>query len=101
MDPAPDEVLLRNGARLAVRPIRPADADADALAGWTCWRPTCSPATRRCSACSGRWDCRDGRSATGSTVTVLVDLSRSDLPAERAERARRHLARAGAAAPPA
>ena len=27
-DPAADEVLLRNGTRLVVRPIRPADADA-------------------------------------------------------------------------
>jgi GNAT superfamily N-acetyltransferase len=37
----------------------------------------------------------------GDTVTVLVDLPRSELPAERRDRARRHLARAGSVAPPA
>jgi GNAT superfamily N-acetyltransferase len=37
----------------------------------------------------------------GDTVSVLVDLSRSELPAERRERARRHLARAVSVAPPA
>jgi GNAT superfamily N-acetyltransferase len=37
----------------------------------------------------------------GDTVTVLVDLSPSELPAERRDRARRHLARAGSVAPPA
>jgi GNAT superfamily N-acetyltransferase len=36
----------------------------------------------------------------GETVTVLVDLSGSELPAHRRERARRHLARAGSVAPP-
>jgi len=36
----------------------------------------------------------------GDTVTVHVDVSRSDLPPERRERARRHLAAAGASAPP-
>ena len=36
----------------------------------------------------------------GETVTVLVDLSGSELPADRRERARRHLARAGSVAPP-
>ena len=35
----------------------------------------------------------------GDTVTVLVDLSGSELPADRRERARRHLARAGSVAP--
>jgi GNAT superfamily N-acetyltransferase len=37
----------------------------------------------------------------GDTVTVLVDLSPSELPAGRRDRARRHLARAGSVAPPA
>ena len=37
----------------------------------------------------------------GDTVTVLVDLPRSELPAERRDRARRHLAQAGSVAPPA
>jgi GNAT superfamily N-acetyltransferase len=37
----------------------------------------------------------------GDTVTVLVDLSPSELPADRRDRARRHLARAGSVAPPA
>ena len=36
----------------------------------------------------------------GETVTVLVDLSGSEPPADRRERARRHLARAGSVAPP-
>jgi RimJ/RimL family protein N-acetyltransferase len=36
----------------------------------------------------------------GETVTVHVDLSGSELPADRRERARRHLARAGSVAPP-
>jgi len=37
----------------------------------------------------------------GDTVTVLVDLPSAELPAGRRDRARRHLARAGAVAPPA
>jgi RimJ/RimL family protein N-acetyltransferase len=37
----------------------------------------------------------------GDTVTVLVDVSRTGLAAERRERARRHLAVAGSGAPPA
>jgi GNAT superfamily N-acetyltransferase len=37
----------------------------------------------------------------GDTVTVFVDLSRADLPTERRERARGHLAEAGSVAPPA
>jgi L-amino acid N-acyltransferase YncA len=37
----------------------------------------------------------------GETVTVFVDLTRSELPAERRGRARRHLARAASTAPPA
>jgi len=36
----------------------------------------------------------------GDTVTVLVDLSDTGLPAARRERARRHLARARSVAPP-
>jgi ribosomal protein S18 acetylase RimI-like enzyme len=36
----------------------------------------------------------------GDTVTVHIDLSGSDLSAERRERARAHLARAGSVAPP-
>jgi RimJ/RimL family protein N-acetyltransferase len=36
----------------------------------------------------------------GETVTVLVDLSGSELTEDRRERARRHLARAGSVAPP-
>ena len=37
----------------------------------------------------------------GDTVTVLVDLSEADLPAQRRDRARRHLAVAGSVPPPA
>jgi GNAT superfamily N-acetyltransferase len=37
----------------------------------------------------------------GDTVTVHIDLSGSDLPAERRERARDHLATAGSVQPPA
>jgi RimJ/RimL family protein N-acetyltransferase len=36
----------------------------------------------------------------GDTVTVLVDVSRADVPAERRERARKHLAAAGSGASP-
>jgi RimJ/RimL family protein N-acetyltransferase len=36
----------------------------------------------------------------GETVTVLVDLSSSELPVERRERARQHLARAESMTPP-
>jgi acetyltransferase len=39
------------------------------------------------------------RESDGETVTVSIDLSGSDLPAERRERARTHLARAGSGAP--
>ncbi len=37
----------------------------------------------------------------GDTVTVLVDVSRAGVPAERREWARRHLAAAAASVPPA
>jgi GNAT superfamily N-acetyltransferase len=40
------------------------------------------------------------RECDGETVTVSIDLSGPDLPAERRERARTHLARAGSGAPP-
>jgi RimJ/RimL family protein N-acetyltransferase len=36
----------------------------------------------------------------GDTVTVLIELTREELPAERGERARAHLARAGPVEPP-
>ncbi|HEY4627593.1 MAG TPA: GNAT family N-acetyltransferase [Blastococcus sp.] len=36
----------------------------------------------------------------GETVSVLIDLSRADVPAERRDRARRHLESAGSAAQP-
>jgi GNAT superfamily N-acetyltransferase len=193
VDPAPDEILLRDGARLVVRPIEAADADAlvalhARLSTDTIYRryfgarPHLSPAdVERFTRVDGRarfalvalrgtdlvavarYEGRPGHSSAelavvvddalhhqgvgrlllerlgdvareaglealvadvlagnaamlgllrtlglprrtdsdGDTVTVLVDLSRSELPAERRERARRHLARAGSVAPPA
>jgi GNAT superfamily N-acetyltransferase len=192
MDPATDEVLSRDGARLVVRPIRPADAEAlvalhARLSADTIYRryfgarPHLSPTdVDRFTRVDGRarfalvamretdlvavarYEGRPGESTAelavvvddalhhqgvgrlllerlvdvareaglgvlaadvlagnaamlgllrtlglprrtesdGDTVTVLVDLSRSELPAERRERARRHLAQAGAAPPP-
>jgi GNAT superfamily N-acetyltransferase len=192
MDPATDEVLSRDGARLVVRPIRPADAEAlvalhARLSADTIYRryfgarPHLSPTdVDRFTRVDGRarfalvamretdlvavarYEGRPGESTAelavvvddalhhqgvgrlllerlvdvareaglgvlaadvlagnaamlgllrtlglprrtesdGDTVTVLVDLSGSELPAERRERARRHLAQAGAAAPP-
>jgi GNAT superfamily N-acetyltransferase len=192
VDPAPDEVLLRDGTRLVVRPIRAADADAlvalhARLSADTIYlryfgvRPHLSPAeVERFTRVDGRarfalvamrdtdlvavarYEGRPGDSSAelavvvddalqhrgvgrlmlerladvareaglealsadvlagnaamlsllrtldpprrtetdGETVTVLVDLFRPAVPAERRERARRHLARAGAAAPP-
>jgi GNAT superfamily N-acetyltransferase len=193
VDPAPDEILLRDGARLVVRPIEAADADAlvalhARLSTDTIYRryfgarPHLSPAdVERFTRVDGRarfalvalrgtdlvavarYEGRPGHSSAelavvvddalhhqgvgrlllerlgdvareaglealvadvlagnaamlgllrtlglprrtdsdGDTVTVLVDLSRSELPVERRERARRHLARAGSVAPPA
>jgi hypothetical protein len=40
------------------------------------------------------------RESDGGTVTVSIELSRSDLPAGRRERARAHLARAASDVPP-
>jgi hypothetical protein len=39
------------------------------------------------------------RDSDGDTIAVLIDLSRSDLPAGRRERARAHLAGAGSVPP--
>ena len=192
VDPAPDEVLLRDGTRLVVRPIRAADADAlvalhARLSADTIYRryfgvrPHLSPAeVERLTRVDGRarfalvamrdtdlvavarYEGRPGDSSAelavvvddalqhkgvgrlmlerladvareaglealsadvlagnaamlsllrtlgpprrtetdGETVTVLVDLFRPAVPAERRDQARRHLARAGAAAPP-
>jgi GNAT superfamily N-acetyltransferase len=193
VDPATDDILLRDGARLVVRPIRPIDAAAlvalhARLSADTIYRryfgarPHLSPAdVDRFTRVDGRvrfalvalrgsdlvavtrYEGRPGESSAeiavvvddalqhqgvgrlllerlvdvareagldtlaadvlagnaamlallrtlglprrtdsdGETVTVLVDLSGSDPPAERRERARRHLAAAGSVVPPA
>jgi GNAT superfamily N-acetyltransferase len=188
----PDEVVLRNGARLLVRPIRPGDADAlvalhARLSAGTIYRryfgarPHLAPAdVERFTNVDGRarfalvamrgsdlvavarYEGRPGEPAAeiavvvddalqhqgvgrlmlerlvdvaraaglatlqadvlagnsamlgllrtlglprrseadGDTVTVLIDLSAAELPAERLERARLHLADAGRLPPP-
>jgi GNAT superfamily N-acetyltransferase len=191
-DPPPDEVVLRDGSRLDVRPIRPDDADAlvalhARLSASTIYRryfgarPHLAPAdVERFTRVDGRYrfalvalrgrdlvavaryegragersaeiavvvddalqhhgigrvmlerlsdvaaeagldelaaDVLTGNAAMlgllrtlglprrtesdGDTVTVLIEVSRADLPAERRERAQRHLAAAGSDASP-
>jgi GNAT superfamily N-acetyltransferase len=193
VDPVPDEVVLREGARLLIRPIRAADADAlvglhARLSADTIYRryfgarPHLAPAdVERFTRVDGRarfalvamrgsdlvavarYEGRPGVSSAeiavvvddalqhqgvgrlmlerlvdvaheagletlaadvlagntamlallrtlglprrtesdGDTVSVLVELTRDELPAPRRERARRHLALAGSEAPPA
>jgi GNAT superfamily N-acetyltransferase len=192
VDPAPDEVLVRDGTRLVVRPIRPIDADAlvalhARLSADTIYRryfgvrPHLAPAdVERFTRVDGRarfalvalrgpdlvavarYEGRPGGSSAelavvvddalqhhgvgrlllerlvdvareagletlladvlgrnaamlgllrtlgpplrsetdGDTVTVLLDLTGSDVPADRRERARQHLARAESFLPP-
>ena len=79
-----------------MRPIRPDDADAlVALHA----RLSADTVYRRYSA-RGTLGLQRRTESDGETVTVLMNLSGSELPADRRERARRHLARPRSVAPP-